>query len=235
MPKVPGVPALPLPLPRRPWNLMLRIMTTSVAAAATVIPGVPDTKIEATWPPPPSMRDRLGNSQSAKAARIERVNFAARGGLGYGARKRLARRGAAARIGVVADARNPRAGCLGAGRRTGQDGRDDAERGEQQYLLPHGDVSLGKWHLHDDWQRVRGHEAHLRRWEWYCRPQRQKRCKPFPQIALGTYPACQKTATRAAKIAADTASGTAPRRALFLFRSGDNHIARVRDWNSRGT
>src|ERR1700719_3060086 len=39
---------------RRPLNRTLRTMTTSVAAAAIVNALVPATRIEATWPPPPS-------------------------------------------------------------------------------------------------------------------------------------------------------------------------------------
>src|SRR5580700_10987178 len=37
-----------------PLIRMLRMITTSVAPAATLIPLVPDTRTEATWPPPPS-------------------------------------------------------------------------------------------------------------------------------------------------------------------------------------
>ena len=59
--------------------------------------------------------DRLGDRHGAKAARIEAIDLAAGGGLGNGAGERLARGGAAARIGVVADAGNPGAGRLSAG------------------------------------------------------------------------------------------------------------------------
>src|ERR1700730_5677734 len=53
---IPLVPALAelLPLPSRPSNRTLRMVTTSVGWAAIVIPLVPATRVEATWPPPPS-------------------------------------------------------------------------------------------------------------------------------------------------------------------------------------
>jgi len=52
-------------------------------------------------------RNRLGDRHGAERARIERVDFPARGGLGQRARKGRARRGAAARIGIAADTGNP--------------------------------------------------------------------------------------------------------------------------------
>ena len=52
-------------------------------------------------------RDRLGDGHGAEAAGIEHVDLAGRGGLGDRARKGLARRRAAARVGVVADAGDP--------------------------------------------------------------------------------------------------------------------------------
>src|SRR5581483_2076099 len=64
--------------------------------------------------------DRLGDGHRAEPAGIKAVDLAARGGLRDGAGKRLARRGAAARVDVVADAGNPGAGGLGAGRGGGK-------------------------------------------------------------------------------------------------------------------
>ena len=51
--------------------------------------------------------DRLGDRHGAEAARIEHADFAVLGGLRDRARERLAGRGAAARVDVVADAGNP--------------------------------------------------------------------------------------------------------------------------------
>src|SRR4029078_11479443 len=56
--------------------------------------------------------DRLRDGDGAEAARIEDVDLAARGGLRDRAGERLARRGAAARVRIVADAGNPGAGRL---------------------------------------------------------------------------------------------------------------------------
>ncbi len=63
--------------------------------------------------------DRLGDGDPAEAARVEHGDRAAGRGLDDRAGEGLARRGAAARIDVVADARDPGAGRLGAGRRPG--------------------------------------------------------------------------------------------------------------------
>src|SRR5262249_44275731 len=60
--------------------------------------------------------DRLGDGDGAEPARIETVDFAAGRSLGDGAGKRLAGRGTAARIDVVADARDPGSGGLSMGR-----------------------------------------------------------------------------------------------------------------------
>src|SRR5712691_2727083 len=55
LPLVHRIPLSPgLPLPKSPLILMLRMVTTSLAAAWTTIPLVPATRTEATWPPPPS-------------------------------------------------------------------------------------------------------------------------------------------------------------------------------------
>src|SRR5580704_7235972 len=44
-----------LPLPRLPWNCTFRIVTMSVAPAATLIPNPFDDPITEATPPPPSM------------------------------------------------------------------------------------------------------------------------------------------------------------------------------------
>src|SRR5215469_5835068 len=49
MPLNPALPEFKSPLIR-----MLRMVTTSLAPAKTTIPLVPETRVEATWPPPPS-------------------------------------------------------------------------------------------------------------------------------------------------------------------------------------
>jgi hypothetical protein len=59
---------------------------------------------------------RLGDGHGAHAARIEAVDFARGGGLGDRAGEGLAWRGAAAGIDVIADAGDPGAGRLSAGR-----------------------------------------------------------------------------------------------------------------------
>ena len=59
---------------------------------------------------------RLGDRHGAVAARIQAVDLAARGGLRDRAGEGLARRRAAARIDVVADAGHPGAGGLSLGR-----------------------------------------------------------------------------------------------------------------------
>ena len=56
--------------------------------------------------------DRLRNGHPAEATRIEAVDLAAGSGLRDGAGERLARRRAAAGIGIVADARHPGSRCL---------------------------------------------------------------------------------------------------------------------------
>src|SRR5439155_26499602 len=56
--------------------------------------------------------DGLGNDDSAESARINAVDLAVDGGFRNRTRKGFARRSAAARIRVVADARHPRARCL---------------------------------------------------------------------------------------------------------------------------
>ena len=61
--------------------------------------------------------DRLGDRHRAEAGRIEAVDLAARGGLRDRAGEGLARRRAAARIDVVADAGNPGPGGLRVSRR----------------------------------------------------------------------------------------------------------------------
>src|ERR1700722_1996889 len=43
-----------LPVCRRPLKRTFRMITTSAAPALIVIPGVPVTSVDATWPPPPS-------------------------------------------------------------------------------------------------------------------------------------------------------------------------------------
>src|SRR5262249_38695550 len=67
--------------------------------------------------------DRLGDGEAAEAARIERIDFAAVGGLRDRAGPSLARRRAAARIDVVADAGDPGARGLRVGGRTRQANR----------------------------------------------------------------------------------------------------------------
>src|SRR5262249_34107780 len=68
-------------------------------------------------------RNGFGDGDGAEAARIERVDFAAVGGLRDGAGPCLARRRAAARIDVVADARHPGARGLRVGGRNRQANR----------------------------------------------------------------------------------------------------------------
>ena len=74
---------------------------------------------------------RLDDRHGAEAARIEAVDLAARGGLRDRAGEGLARRGAAARIDVVADARNPGASRL-RGRRS-RKARGHADRSERHH------------------------------------------------------------------------------------------------------
>ncbi|MEI9886387.1 MAG: hypothetical protein WDN08_07760 [Rhizomicrobium sp.] len=65
---------------------------------------------------------RLGDRDRAEAAGIERVDLAARSGLGNRAGESLARRRAAARIDVVTDAGNPSTRRLRLRRRRPHDG-----------------------------------------------------------------------------------------------------------------
>src|ERR1700732_460509 len=87
----------------RPWNWMLRKVTISVAPAATLMPLVPAARVD---------RDRLGDRHRAEAAGIEGIDLSAGRGFRDCPGECLARCGAAARIGVVADAGHPGAGCL---------------------------------------------------------------------------------------------------------------------------
>src|SRR5262249_3083554 len=73
----------------------------------------------------------------AEAARIEHVDLAARGGLRDRAREGLARCRAAARIGVVAHARDPRAGRLGVRRDRAQHRHADETESTKQQLASH--------------------------------------------------------------------------------------------------
>ena len=82
------------------------------SAALTMMALVPETSTPASKPSAGD-GDRLGDGHAAEAARIEDVDLAAGGGLRDGAREGLAGRGAAARVGVVADARDPGPGRLG--------------------------------------------------------------------------------------------------------------------------
>ena len=82
-------------------------------------------------------RDRLRNRHGAKAAGIETVDFAARRGLRDRAGKGLARCGAAARVGVVADPRNPGAG-LRLRRRGIEQSNQATENGQQRCDLGRG-------------------------------------------------------------------------------------------------
>src|SRR5688500_17685118 len=70
--------------------------------------------------------ERLGDGDRAEAARVQHAEHASRGSLGDGPREGLARRGAAARIGIVANAGHPGAGglCPGAAREETQGQRE---------------------------------------------------------------------------------------------------------------
>src|SRR5436190_4196222 len=79
-------------------------------------------------------RDRLRDRDGAETARIEHVDLAARGGLADRAREGLAGRGAAARIGIVADAGHPRTRRLGTQRSGDEQTTKDCEN-EQNSIL----------------------------------------------------------------------------------------------------
>ena len=111
---------------------MLRMMTTSLAPAAHRYAVRARHQHRSHLAAAAVERDRLGDGQRAKTARIERIDFAARRGLGDGARQVLH---GAVRLHGLASSPTPETQVRVAwalSRRTGQDGRDDAERGEQQ-------------------------------------------------------------------------------------------------------
>src|SRR5438045_9798661 len=88
-------------------------------------------------------RDRLRDRHGAEAAGIEAVYFAARRGLRDRAGKGLARCGAAARVGVVAEPRNPGAG-LRLRRRGIEQSNQATENGQKRCGLGRGTRS-GTW------------------------------------------------------------------------------------------
>jgi hypothetical protein len=71
----------------------------------------------------------FGDGDDTEAARIEDGDLAARGGLRDGAREGLAGGGAAAGVGIVADAGDPGASGLGM---SGRCGHEDGESDERQ-------------------------------------------------------------------------------------------------------
>ncbi len=75
--------------------------------------------------------DCLGNSDHSEAARVECIDLASGGRLRNGSREGFARCGAAAWIGVVADARDPGPACLGV-RRGDPDSQTDDRHWPQQ-------------------------------------------------------------------------------------------------------
>jgi hypothetical protein len=81
--------------------------------------------------------DRFGDCHRAEAAGVKAVDLAVDGGLGDGAGKRLARRGATARIGIIAHSRDPGAGRLGVNG-CGLQEEHERRRNERERSLTHG-------------------------------------------------------------------------------------------------
>ena len=86
----------------------------SFTPALTTMP-LPPASTPASPPHSPLMKIDLVMVTAAEAAGIEHADLAARSGLGDRAGEGLARRGAAARVDVVADAGDPGPGRLGGG------------------------------------------------------------------------------------------------------------------------
>jgi hypothetical protein len=94
--------------------------------------------------------DRFGDCHRAEAAGVKAVDLAVDGGLGDGAGERLARRGATARIGIIAHSRDPGAGRLGVNGRGLQE-EHERRRYERERSLTHGALrperAAGGWRI----------------------------------------------------------------------------------------
>jgi hypothetical protein len=94
--------------------------------------------------------DRFGDRHRAEAAGVKAVDLAVDGGFGDGAGERLARRGATARIGIIAHSRDPGAGRLGVNG-CGLQEEHERRRNERERSLTHGALrperAAGGWRI----------------------------------------------------------------------------------------